>query len=645
MLKGGSQVSYRELLYPSSCGAIVAVLVISGLFILSGGSFGHPAASMALDYNIDNSTLAVSITHNTPTPNYHYIETVEVSKNGAVYSTNTYTSQPTQGTFTYYYTVPAVDGDVLSVRTVCNLAGEMTEEMTVTGPRQDMRIEVSPSITGIEEGQTRDFTINAYSGTETVDGVSFRFEISHGSVSEVEALGLGGYQFTYEAPEVETDVTETMTITGSRNGYNDSSASLSFTISDSDIPDDRIRISLMPQTKQVASGAEVSFIVSLSVQDGPVTGAQVSVEARIGSVGAVTEKGGGDYEFTYTAPVLDSDDEERITIDASRDPYEKNDARYEFDVLASTKDATLDGVIGGSEYEYKATAADGDLEIHWRIEGENIRMAIRGRTTGWISIGLEPTTLMKDADMIIGWVDGSGAAHILDCFSQGNYGPHPPDTEIGGTDDILEFGGSQSGGWTVIEFTRKLVTGDRYDKPIDPQGVLKLIWALGDEDDHTSQHAAAQARRGYLEIDLATGDSSERKAPVLWPVHAIFMTGGLVLMAASTIILYTSRKTKWWLKAHKGAGVAGAISTVIGLAVGIYMVGRAGSGHLGTLHSILGGITAVMLLSSPALGFIHFKFIRRTRNLRPVHIWLSRIALLLMFIVIVMGLFLIGIFD
>lgn len=638
-------MSDKVVIHRITFAGILALLLVYASILASGQASAHPAASISLQYNLDNSTLMVSLTHNTPTPNYHYIETVEISKNDIVHSTNTYTSQPSQSSFSYYYQVPAVDGDVLSVRTVCNVAGEVTEQMTISGPRMDMRIEVSPSITGIEEGQTRDFTINAYSGNETVDGVSFRFEISHGSVSEVEALGLGGYQFTYEAPEVETDVTETMTITGSRNGYYDSSASLSFTIYDTDFPDDRIRISLLPETTQVASGTEISFTVSLSVQSGPVTGAQVSVEAKIGNVGAVTEKGGGDYEFTYTAPVLDIGDEERITIDASRDPYEKNDARYDFDVLASPKDAILDGVIGSGEYEHKATAADGDLEIHWRIEGDTIRMAMRGRTTGWISIGLEPTTLMKDADMIIGWVDDSGGPHILDCFSQGNFGPHPPDTEIGGTDDILDFGGSESGGWTVIEFTRKLNTGDRFDKPIDPQGVLKLIWALGDDDDHTSQHAAGQAKRGYLEIDMATGDSAERKAPVLWPIHAIFMTGGLILMAASTIILYTSKKTKWWLKAHKGAGVAGAISTVIGLAVGIYMVGRAGSGHFGTLHSILGAITALMLLSSPALGVLHFTLIRKTRNLRPVHIWLSRVALLLMVVVIVMGLFLVGIFG
>lgn len=35
-------------------------------------------------------------------------------------------------------------------------------------------------------------------------------------------------------------------------------------------------------------------------------------------------------------------------------------------------------------------------------------MAMKGRTEGWISIGFEPLEWMKDADMIMGTVEGEG---------------------------------------------------------------------------------------------------------------------------------------------------------------------------------------------------------------------------------------------
>jgi len=47
---------------------------------------------------------------------------------------------------------------------------------------------------------------------------------------------------------------------------------------------------------------------------------------------------------------------------------------------------------------------------------------------------------MKDADMITGWVQ-DGRVFIVDSYSTGTYGPHPPDKKIGETDDILEKAG------------------------------------------------------------------------------------------------------------------------------------------------------------------------------------------------------------
>ena len=65
--------------------------------------------------------------------------------------------------------------------------------------------------------------------------------------------------------------------------------------------------------------------------------------------------------------------------------------------------------------------------------------------------------------------------------------PHPPDDQQGGKNDVTVFGGSKKDGVTIIEFERKLVTGDSKDKIIKT-GDNKIIWAVGDAEAATGKH-------------------------------------------------------------------------------------------------------------------------------------------------------------
>jgi hypothetical protein len=103
---------------------------------------------------------------------------------------------------------------------------------------------------------------------------------------------------------------------------------------------------------------------------------------------------------------------------------------------------------------------------------------------------------MKDSDMILGFVK-DGEAIVYDLYSTGNFGPHPPDTELGGSNDILDFGGSEKEGYTIIEFKRELNTGDKYDIQFS-KGKIKIIWAYGSGDNLDLKHSA----RGYGELDI-----------------------------------------------------------------------------------------------------------------------------------------------
>jgi len=103
---------------------------------------------------------------------------------------------------------------------------------------------------------------------------------------------------------------------------------------------------------------------------------------------------------------------------------------------------------------------------------------------------------MKDSDMILGYVK-DGKVEIFDQYSTGDFGPHPSDEQLGGTNDIVEFGGKEEDGYTVIEFKRLLNTEDEFDLELK-SGKNKIIWAYSNQDDIKARHTA----RGYGEIEI-----------------------------------------------------------------------------------------------------------------------------------------------
>jgi len=153
-----------------------------------------------------------------------------------------------------------------------------------------------------------------------------------------------------------------------------------------------------------------------------------------------------------------------------------------------------DGVISADEYAQTKTY--GDLSISWSNDSDYIYIGLKAKTAGWVAVGLGPETFMKNADIIMCSVK-DGALTIADTFSTGEFGPHPPDTQLGGTDDILASAGKFDNGYITVEFKRKLDTGDKFDKPL-VKGINKIIWAYANEPVLTLKHSS----RGPGEIEL-----------------------------------------------------------------------------------------------------------------------------------------------
>ncbi|AHF79811.1 DOMON domain-containing protein [Thermococcus paralvinellae] len=169
--------------------------------------------------------------------------------------------------------------------------------------------------------------------------------------------------------------------------------------------------------------------------------------------------------------------------------------------LSHLREWKADGVISPNEYPHKQSLAGGKFIVYWRNDGEYLYMALKGQTTGWVAIGFEPSNAMKDADIIFGWVK-NGQVIVIDAYSTGTYGPHPPDEELGGTNDILEYAGKEEDEYTVIEFKRRLDTGDHYDKSLIPSQKVKFIFALADSDEFTQKHNIIRGS-GELTLDKA----------------------------------------------------------------------------------------------------------------------------------------------
>ncbi len=87
------------------------------------------------------------------------------------------------------------------------------------------------------------------------------------------------------------------------------------------------------------------------------------------------------------------------------------------------------------------------------------------------------------------------------------------DTIYGGKSDLLASAGSEAVRevsqskmpFTVIEFSRKLNTGDRFDNPIT-EGTWKTYLAHSDSDDLVSNHG--RDRRAAVQVNYFTGKST-----------------------------------------------------------------------------------------------------------------------------------------
>jgi hypothetical protein len=108
-----------------------SLILLAVCFIYPQTSFANPPQDVKLSYDSKSQMLEVTITHKSSSPNFHYIKSVEIKKNGKVESTNKYENQPDQAAFTYSYKVLAMPGETLEATASCSLFGSKTINFTI----------------------------------------------------------------------------------------------------------------------------------------------------------------------------------------------------------------------------------------------------------------------------------------------------------------------------------------------------------------------------------------------------------------------------------------------------------------------------------------------------------------------------------
>ncbi len=114
-------------------------------------------------------------------------------------------------------------------------------------------------------------------------------------------------------------------------------------------------------------------------------------------------------------------------------------------------------------------------------------------------------------------------------------------------------------------------------------------------------------------------------------IHTVLMFLMCVLIVIAAVI--ARKRADGWLMKHRVFAVLGVLSGLIGFSGMFYVKLMAGWPHFKTPHAIGGGIAVLLLLVTPALGFMATK-----GKLNGVHKIFGRITAILALLVLITGL-------
>ena len=159
-----------------------------------------------------------------------------------------------------------------------------------------------------------------------------------------------------------------------------------------------------------------------------------------------------------------------------------------------------------SDLPYHYTNDQGPFEMSWGFSGsgssEEIEIEFSLPSDIFIGLGIDCES-SKMCDMIVGNGGGRTPSFIGDYFEvEGDREPHT-DEDLGGTNDVTLISAKYEDYYSILRFTRKLNTGDKWDSVIKKEK-MNLVYAWCEEPfctDTSSAHAPGSWE--IIELDMS----------------------------------------------------------------------------------------------------------------------------------------------
>merc|ERR1712137_337518 len=266
---------------------------------------------------------------------------------------------------------------------------------------------------------------------------------------------------------------------------------------------------------------------------------------------------------------------------------------------------------GGPSSSNQTELLGGKIVLSWSVneENEDINFDVEVSGTGWVAIGLASSAgNMVGADAMIGAVV-NGQAVIQDYkINQRNVGCPGvcPDTEQGGTNDIMNASGYEQDGKTYLSWRRKWNTGDSHDEVIVKDTATSIIFAMSSSDTlgyHGSNKGAAEVNFFTGGVSTLAVEEDDFGAVII--IHAVFMfVAWTVIFPLGVVTVRFCRKIlpRWWFRLHMFIQYFGVLMIIVALILAVEVAAPGNHEHIDSAHSIVGLIAIGLAIIVPALG-------------------------------------------
>lgn len=155
---------------------------------------------------------------------------------------------------------------------------------------------------------------------------------------------------------------------------------------------------------------------------------------------------------------------------------------------------TIDGTMEEGEYPNLLEDPEKGIQFSWYNDSSYLWCGVRVSVKGWVAVGFDPEKYMEGANFVLGYVS-KGSTLVRDDYGTGMFS-HKPDMQlkskkadtVNGQNNVLEYKGTQTDGWTTLEFKIPLNSGDKYDKTLKVKKEYIVLISASDKDDFGVKH-------------------------------------------------------------------------------------------------------------------------------------------------------------